>query len=192
MNLLRAAAIWLGLGGIVITVVVAAISSPLLEWRSPVYIVAGLAGVIGLVVLLFQPLLTTGYLPGINTVSGRRIHHWLGGMLLLSVLTHVAGLWITSPPDVLDALLFRSPTAFSLWGVIGMWCVLATALLAAFRQKLKLKLRIWRRAHKSLAVIIVIGTVVHALQIEGTMETLSKTVLCVAVVISTVLALAKR
>ena len=95
----------------------------------------------------------------------------------------MAGLWITSPPDVIDALVFNSPTPFSLWGVIAMWAVFATALLAVFRRWLRL--RTWQLGHSFLAVVIVATTVAHALLIEGSMETVSKIALCMIVIVVT-------
>ena len=138
--------------------------------------------------LLFQPLLATGDLPGLAGPRGRRAHRWIGGILVLMVIFHVAGLWITSPPDVIDALLFASPTPFSLWGVVAMWAVFATAVLAALRRRLRPLS--WRRAHTALAIVIVTGSVVHALLIEGTMETISKAGLCALVVAATLRAVA--
>ena len=41
--------------------------------------------------------------------------------------------------------------------------------------------RTWRIAHMSLAVVIVVGSVVHAMLVEGTMETMSKAALCALV-----------
>lgn len=163
----------------------AAAMSPLLAWRQPVYIVAGFAGVFAMALLLLQPLLAGGYLPGLPRQHGRRWHRRVGGLLVAAVVIHVGALWITSPPDVVDALLFRSPTPFSVWGVTAMWAVFAAALLAALRHRLRLRPRIWRRAHTSLAVITVIGSVVHALLIEGTMETVSKWALCALVLAAT-------
>ena len=49
---------------IVIPFAVAA-TSPLLAWREPIYIVAGFAGVLAMGLLLAQPLLIGGYLPGL-------------------------------------------------------------------------------------------------------------------------------
>lgn len=46
------------------------------------------------------------------------------------MILHVVGLWVTSPPDVIDALLFWSPTPFSFCGVVAMWAVFASALMA--------------------------------------------------------------
>ena len=109
---------------------------------------------------------------------------------MTAIVLHVAGLWITSAPDVIDALLFNSPTPFSAWGVIAMWALFAAALLALLRQRLRLRPRIWRFAHTALAGVVVVGSVVHALLIEGTMETVSKVALCILVLMATVKVLA--
>lgn len=160
-------------------------ASPLMAWRDPIYILAGFAGVVALVLLLFQPLLAAGYLPGLGKRRGKQIHRFIGALLFLAVLFHVVGLWITSPPDVIDAMLFRSPTAFSVWGVIAMWAVIVTGVLATLRLRLHLRPRTWQRVHLGLAVVIVLGTVIHAMLIDGAMGTLSKTALCALVVVAT-------
>ncbi|MCV0428871.1 MAG: ferric reductase-like transmembrane domain-containing protein, partial [Roseibium sp.] len=181
MSRTRATLIWTVLLIVSVAPIVAAATSPLLQWRDSIYIAAGFAGVIAMVLLLLQPLLAGGYLPGLQAMRGRRVHRWVGGTLVAVVIIHVGALWITSPPDVVDVLLFRSPTPFSIWGVVAMWAVFASALLAANRRRLHLKPRSWRLMHSSLALVIVIGSVVHALLIEGTMETVSKFVLCMLV-----------
>ena len=183
MSLVRITLIWAALTAAIAIPIAAAAASPLLAWRQPIYIAGGFAGVVALGLMLVQPILIRGYLPGLNAQRGRRVHRWTGGLLVIAVVIHVVALWITSPPDVVDALLFRSPTPFSAWGVIAMWAIFAVALLAAFRRKLPL--RTWRIGHTSLAVVIVIGTVVHAILIEGTMETVSKAALCALVLIAT-------
>ncbi|MDW3224709.1 MAG: ferric reductase-like transmembrane domain-containing protein [Paracoccaceae bacterium] len=166
------ALIWTVLITAIVVPIAAAAASPLLAWREPIYIAAGLAGVLAMGLMLFQPLLAGGYLPGLSVPKMRWIHRIVGSVLLIAVIIHVAALWITSPPDVVDALLFASPTPFSVWGVIAMWALFASALLVVFRRRLRL--RTWRFAHTTLAVVIVSGTVAHALLIEGTMETVSK------------------
>ena len=176
----RSVLIWTGLGALVAVPLLAAASSPLLAWRDPVYIAAGFAGVMALAFLLLQPLLAAGALPGLAPQTGRELHRWLGTALVLALVVHVGGLWLTSPPDVVDALLFVSPTPFSAWGVIAMWTLLAAALLAALRRRVRLPWRVWRRVHTTLALVTVAGTVVHALLIQGTMEPVSKAVLCLA------------
>jgi len=163
-----------------------AAESEQLTWRGPVYILAGFAGIVALGLVLVQPLLIGGVLPGLSAYRGRRAHHWIGGALALAVVIYVAGLWVTSPPDMIDALTFSSPTPFSHFGVIAMWAVFAVALLAALRRRLGLRLRTWRIVHVPFAIVIVIGSVVHCLLIEGTMETISKAALCALVLAATV------
>ena len=182
MRLAKATLIWAALAAAVCVPIAAAAASPLLAWRDPLYILAGFTGIIALGLALVQPLLIAGYLPGLSAYRGRRVHHWTGGALVVAVVVHVAGLWITSPPDMIDALTFTSPTPFSPFGVIAMWAIFAVAFLAAFRRRLGLAPRTWRLAHMSLAVIIVAGSVVHAMLVEGTMETMSKAALCLLVV----------
>jgi predicted ferric reductase len=181
MNTARSYLQWLGLLLLVAVPVTIAATSPLLEWRQPVYIAAGLAGVFALVIMLFQPMLAAGLIAGVSMVRGRRWHRITGGLLLLLVLLHVVGLWITSPPDVIDALLFQSPTPFSVWGVIAMWALLISALLVVLRKRIALRPAVWRVVHKTLAVVIVAGTVVHAMLIDGAMGYWSKLVLCTCV-----------
>ncbi|NDR58683.1 ferric reductase-like transmembrane domain-containing protein [Aliiruegeria sabulilitoris] len=190
MRRVRSMLIWCALATAIAVPIALAAASPLIAWRDPVYIAGGFAGVIAMGLILLQPLLAGGYLPGISTLGRRRMHRWIGALLVAGVLVHVAALWITSPPDVLDALLFASPTPFSAWGVIAMWAIFATALLAALRRRLRLLWRKWRLAHTIFATVTVIGSVVHALLIEGTMETVSKTVLCVLVIAVTTKAFA--
>ena len=178
MSLIRGTVVWGLLAAVIAVPVAQAMTSPLLQWRDPVYIGAGLAGVAAMVILLLQPLLAWGVLPGLRAPRGRRFHRWTGAALVGAVVAHVGALWITSPPDVVDALLFASPTPFSLWGVIAMWAVFAAGALALFRRRLRIGPKGWRRGHAGLAVIIVSGSVLHALLIEGTMETVSKAALC--------------
>jgi MYXO-CTERM domain-containing protein len=177
--LAKATLIWVALAAAVGVPIAAAAASPQLAWRGAVYILAGFAGIIALGLVLVQPLLIGGYLPGLSGRIGRRAHLWIGGTLVAAVVIHVAGLWITSPPDMIDALTFTSPTPFSPFGVIAMWAIFAVALLAALRRRLRP--RTWRVAHMLLAIVIVAGSVVHAVLIEGTMETVSKAALCALV-----------
>lgn len=180
MTRAQAVLAWAGLAVVLGGPLVVAATSPLLAWRDPVYIAAGLAGVVALALLLVQPLLAGGLLPGLPMARGRRVHRRVGGVLVAAVAVHVGGLWLTSPPDVIDALSFASPTPFSAWGVIAMWALFGAALIALLRRRLRP--RVFRLAHTVLVAIVVIGSVVHAVQIVGTMGTVSKAVLCALVV----------
>ena len=181
----RAVAVWMLLAVAVLVPLAIAATSPLLQWRGPVYIAAGLAGVLALGLLLVQPLLIAGAMPVLTPRRSRAWHRWGGTALLVLVAMHIVGLWITSPPDVIDVLLFRSPTPFSLWGAIAMWAVFGAALLATMRRRLAP--RTWRLAHASLAAVTVASTVVHAMLIEGAMGTASKAALCALALAATLL-----
>jgi hypothetical protein len=159
-----------------------ALYSPLLAWRSPVYIGASLAGIVGLMLLLVQPILATGIYLKLPRKRSLKLHHWCGAALFVSVILHVSGLWLTSPPDVIDALTFMSPTPFSLWGVLAMWGAFVTAGLVFWRHKKPTRTpqsrNIWAKAHTALALFITLCTSLHALLIDGTMEPISKIILC--------------
>ena len=187
---MRRTLIWLGVLIAVGVPLALAASSPLLAWRQPIYIVAGFAGVLGLGLLLLQPLLIIGHLSGLARLSGRQLHRWVGVAFILAILVHVGGLWITSPPDVIDALTFTSPTPFSNWGVIAMWAAFAAAFLALYRKRVHL--RTFRLGHTVLVAITVVGTTAHAMLIDGTMEPISKTVLCLLVFLITVKTIVAR
>jgi uncharacterized membrane protein YdcZ (DUF606 family) len=88
-RLARVALIWVALAAAVGVPIAAAAASPLLAWRDPVYILACFAGIIGLALMLVQPLLIAGYLPGLSAYRGRRTHLWIGGALVVAVVIHV-------------------------------------------------------------------------------------------------------
>lgn len=177
-----------GLAAALTLPVALAATSPWLAFRDPLYIAAGFAGIAAMALMPLQPLLAAGWLPGLPPARARRLHRLTGAAIFLAVALHVGGLWLTSPPDVIDALLLASPTPFSPWGVAAMWALLATALLAAFRRRLRW--RTWRRAHTALALVIVPATAAHALLVEGAMEPASKAALAALLLLATFAALA--
>ncbi len=168
--------------------VVLAAFSPWLAYRDAAYITGGFAGILALSLLLIQPLMVAGYLPGLRGPGGRRWHRRTGVAVVVCVVAHVGGLYITSPPDTLDALLLVAPTPFSVYGVTAMWGVLLTGLMALARRRIARPV-LWRRAHNALAAVVVVATVVHAVQIEGAMELVSKWALCIAVLVATAVTL---
>jgi predicted ferric reductase len=180
---------WNSVAAVMIVPVTIAAFSPYLASRNIAYVVGGFAGIIGLSLLFLQPILPAGYLAGSEGWAGRRWHRWLGVTIVAAVALHVGGLYLTSPSDVIDALLLVSPTPFSVYGVTAMWGVVATAILVLFRRRLGLRHSVWRLIHNGLAAIIVVATVIHALQIEGAMEAVTKWMLCMAIVAATGVAL---
>ena len=192
MKIAWATLIWAAVAAAIVVPIALAGTSDLLVYRGPIYILAGFAGIVALGLVLVQPLLIGNYLPGLAGYRGRRMHSWIGAALVVAVLIHVGGLWITSPPDMIDALTFTSPTPFSPFGVIAMWAIFAVALLAMLRRRGRIGPRKWRIAHMILAAVIVIGSVVHGLLIEGTMETMSKVALSALVLAAATKVIAER
>ena len=120
---------------VMIVPIIFASISPLLAWRDPIYIVAGFAGILAMSLLFIQPLAIGGDLPNLHPIQQRRLHRWGGSLLFVLIVLHVVGLWITSPPDMIDALLFSAPTLFSYFGVIAMWAIFAAVILAFLRKR---------------------------------------------------------
>nr|WP_244327628.1 ferric reductase-like transmembrane domain-containing protein [Roseibium sp. RKSG952] len=167
---LAAIAIWTVLAVVMAGPVGLAATSPYLAYRDVFYITGGFAGIVVLSLLVVQPLLAGRLLPGVRSSIARRWHRRIGAIVVFGVLLHVGGLYIASPQDTLDALLLVSPTPFSIYGVAALLAVIVTAVLAIMRQKLGLRYTIWRLLHNALAIVIVVATVIHAVQIEGAME----------------------
>ena len=180
---MKARVTWAVLALVVLTPMVAAAFSPLLAWRSPVYIIAGFAGIAAFALMALQPFAALRVLPGWSALAHRRLHRISGMAIVLLVALHVLGLWLTSPPDVIDALLLRSPTPFSIWGVIAMWLIFATGLLAVLRFRGAIRWKLWQRLHPPIVLIAAVGTIAHVLLIEGTMEAVTKYLLCGVLVV---------
>jgi predicted ferric reductase len=148
-----------------------------------------MAGVVALALLLVQPLLAAGLLPGPSILTARRWHRWIGATIVAAVLLHVGGLYLYSPDDISDALLLVSPTPFAVYGVIGLVGVVLTALLAAVRSRVGVRYGIWRIVHNAVSVVVVVSSVVHAVMIAGAMGFVSKAILCVLVIAAAIVAL---
>ena len=174
--------------GLLIPVGLAA-ASPLQASREPLWIFGGMAGVVALALLLVQPMLAAGLLQGLSIPAARRWHRWIGATIVAAVVLHVGGLYLYSPSDVTDALLLVAPTPFAVYGVIGLWSVVLTALLVAVRSRSGLRYATWRIVHNALALVVVVASIVHAILIEGAMDLVSKAILCVLVFAATMIAL---
>lgn len=141
--------------------------------------------------LLVQPLLAAGALPGLRPPERRLWHRRIGWGLIAAVLLHIGGLYLTSPEDMVDALLLVAPTAFSVYGVVALLGLGLTAALVALRRRLGWRPLAWRLGHNAVAAVVVVASIVHALQIEGAMEPGSKLALCVLVLAATAAGLAR-
>ncbi|MEO0543903.1 MAG: ferric reductase [Pseudomonadota bacterium] len=184
--------IWMAIASAIAFALMTSARSPLLQWRDPIYQLASFAGIGALVLMIFQPLSAVGFVPGFSQRAGRRIHFFLGVAVVALVIVHVGALWVTSPPDVIDALLFVSPTQFSIWGVGAMWAIFGAALVTILRRSLSFRYRTWSRLHVALVSVAVAGTVVHIALIDGLIETVAKIAICVVVVGTLLVSLVRR
>ncbi len=175
---MRAVSAWLALAACVLVPVGLAAASPLQASREALWIFGGMAGVVALALLLVQPILAAGLLPGPSIPTTRRWHRWIGAAIVAAVLLHVGGLYLYSPDDISDALLLVSPTPFAVYGVIGLCGVVLTALLVALRARSGMRYVAWRIAHNGVSLVVVVSSVVHAVLIEGAMGFVSKAILC--------------
>lgn len=176
---------WFVLLVVVLGPIVVALASPLQDSREFIYVVGGIAGVVALSLLLVQPLLAMGYLSGVNAARQRRWHANSGTLLVAAIALHIGALYITSPDDIADALLLRSATSFSIYGVIGLTGVALLATLVLARHRIGISYNRWKTLHVVIAIIVVIASVVHTLWIQGAMGLVSKWVLCATVLIAT-------
>ncbi len=184
---LRIAA-WIIVAVIAAVPVVAAAASPLQKGRELLWVIGGMAGVVAMSLLFVQPLFKAAVPTLLGARGAMRWHRICGVAIVAMVALHIGALYAYSPDDITDALLLEAPTRFSLYGVISMWCLVLTALLAAARRVLWLDYQLWRITHSVLAVAIVASGAVHAIQIEGAMEDYSKLVICVAALAVTTVA----
>ncbi len=182
----KTAFIWGALGLLMLTPLLIAAQSPYLAYRNTAYILAGFAGIVALLLLFVQPLLAASHLPGLRPRTSRLWHRATGSLILIAVVVHILGLYLTSPPDALDALMLVAPTPFSLYGAVALYGLVITGLLVTLRRHLPLRVLHWSILHNVLAFVVVISTVMHALLIEGTMGTISKWLTCIAVLAVTV------
>ncbi|MCY4334028.1 MAG: ferric reductase-like transmembrane domain-containing protein [Litoreibacter sp.] len=123
--------IWGAIAFLALVPFVAVGFSPQLAWRDAIYIASGFAGVAGLSALLVQPLLAGRYKAlGLKPMKANQLHRFVGLFLLLAVLAHVIGLYVTSPLDVIDVFLLRAPTIFSFWGLLAFYALLVCSAVS--------------------------------------------------------------
>lgn len=186
---LPAPLIWAGLALVLALPLGLAATSPNIAYRDAIYVMAGLSGIVALVLMLPQALLIAGLLP-VKNMAARHLHRVTGAAIAAAVALHIAGLWVTSPQDMADALLLRAPAMFSFWGVLAAWVLVAISVLVLRRRRIAP--RHWRRLHGILAAVFVAASIFHVLPIIGTMEPITKVAICLLVAAATLAVLARR
>ncbi len=188
-GILKTTFLWVLLAAVIGFPILIAVLSPLQVGRDAIYITGSFGGIVCLALLLIQPLLAAGCFPAGRLSQQQRWHRLVGVAILFTLFLHIAGLYLTSPDDMVDALLLIAPTPYSVYGAIALWGLVLTAIVAFTRRRWHQ--RAWRFAHLSLAAVVVGASVVHALMIEGLMGSLSKILLCSCVLLTAAFALWK-
>ena len=186
---IAALVLWAGLVVAMVAPVLIAAGSPYLAYRNLPYIVGGFAGIVCLSLFVIQPLLAAGYLPGVPSPGSADGTAGSARRSSLCVLLHVGGLYLTSPRTRSMRCCWsrrRRSRSTACW---RCGASSATAVLVALRRRSGLRYATWFFIHNALALVVVVATVIHALQIEGAMETLSKWLVCLAALATTLVVL---
>jgi hypothetical protein len=161
----------------------AALASPLQVGRDAGWVLGAVAGAVALSLLAVQAALPTPWLDGVLARPWSALHRAVGLAVAAVVLAHMAGLYLSSPDDVRDALLLRAPT-YSRLGVLSAWTVGLSIALALARRRLGLTYSDWQILHSALAVAIVTTAVGHTVMIRGTLDGPAELLACGAALVA--------
>lgn len=145
-------------GGVLL--VTLALTAPHLERASPALLVSTLAACVAVAALAAQPWLTR-----------RRVgaHIRLGGIVAVLVAVHVLALVVESPDDALYSMSLDGPTRARM-ALFATVLLAVVTLLGLLRRRLRLAPPTWRFLHGSLAGLVVVLGVGHAVLIQGALD----------------------
>ncbi len=132
-----------------------------LEAAPAALVLSTAAGALAVSALVLQPLLA-----GRGRIS---VHRLLGGVALVLVLAHVAGLFIVAPDDALFAMSPDGPTRARM-ALIATIALLAVVLLGVLRERLPMSGATWRILHGFLATLVILLGFGHAVLTDGALD----------------------
>lgn len=146
------------LGGALL--VTLALAAPHLAQASPVLVVSTLAACVAVAALAVQPWLTR-----------RRVgaHVRVGGIVAALVAVHVVALFVESPDDALYSMSLDGPTRARM-ALFATVLLVVVTLLGLLRRRLPWSVATWRFVHGSLAGLVVVLGVGHAVLIQGALD----------------------
>ena len=146
------------LGGVLLLGLAAA--APHLAAASPVLVVSTLAACVAVAALAAQPWLTR-----------RKVgaHVRVGGVVAVLVAVHVIALVVESPDDALYSMSIDGPTRARM-ALIATVLLAVVVLLGVLRRRLRWSAATWRFVHGSLAGLVVVLGVGHAVLIQGALD----------------------
>lgn len=145
-------------GGVLL--VVLALAAPHLARASPALLVSTLAACVAVAALAAQPWLTR-----------RRVgaHIRVGGAVAALVAVHVVALVVESPDDALYSMSPDGPTRARM-ALFATVLLAVVTLLGLLRRRLRWSAPTWRFVHGSLAGLVVVLGVGHAVLISGALD----------------------
>ncbi|GAA4803705.1 hypothetical protein GCM10023200_46200 [Actinomycetospora chlora] len=153
------AAVAVGVVGAALLVTVA-LTGPHLRGAPVLLVVSTLAACLAVGALAVQPWLTRRRVPA---------HVRVGGVVAALVGVHLVALLVEDPDDALYSMSPDGPTRARM-ALIATVLLVVVTLLGVLRRRLRWSPATWRFVHGSLAVLVVVLGVGHALLIEGALE----------------------
>jgi hypothetical protein len=153
------AAVAAGVVGAALLVTVA-LTGPHLDGAPVLLVVSTLAACLAVGALAAQPWLTRRRVPA---------HVRVGGVVAALVGVHLVALLVEDPDDALYSMSPDGPTRARM-ALIATVLLVVVTLLGVLRRRLRWSPATWRFVHGSLAVLVVVLGVGHALLIEGALE----------------------
>lgn len=146
------------LGGALL--VTLALAGPHLVGAPVLLVVSTLAACLAVAALAVQPWLTR-----------RRVgvHIRVGGIVAVLVAVHVVALFVEDPDDALFSMSPDGPTRARM-ALFGTVLLVAVTLLGVLRRRLHWSPATWRFVHGSLAALVVLLGVGHAILIQGALD----------------------
>jgi predicted ferric reductase len=140
--------------------VVLALAGPHLTGAPVLLVVSTLAACLAVAALAVQPWLTR-----------RRVgvHVRVGGIVAVLVALHVVALFVEDPDDALFSMSPDGPTRARM-ALFATVLLVAVTLLGMLRRRLRWSPATWRFLHGSLAVLVVVLGVGHAVLIQGALD----------------------
>lgn len=140
--------------------VVLALAGPHLAGAPVLLVVSTLAACLAVAALAVQPWLTR-----------RRVgvHVRVGGVVAVLVALHVVALFVEDPDDALFSMSPDGPTRARM-ALFATVLLVAVTLLGVLRRRLRWSPATWRFLHGSLAALVVVLGVGHAVLIQGALD----------------------
>jgi len=140
--------------------VVLALAGPHLVGAPVLLVVSTVAACLAVAALAVQPWLTRRHVG---------VHVRVGGIVAVLVALHVVALVVEDPDDALFSMSPDGPTRARM-ALFATVLLVAVTLLGVLRRRLRWSPATWRFLHGSLAALVVVLGVGHAVLIQGALD----------------------